>query len=112
MTTAEFKFSETWGNCHFIVRHQNGAYWVSLPGIDEIELASGYDDRYPAVADLSASGHVLDEVKREVQKGLERWLPLADPEWLAKRAETEKDGAIVANVKNQFLVPTAFSSVK
>ena len=26
----------------------------------------------------------------------------ADPEWLAKRAETEKDGPIVANVSNQF----------
>lgn len=36
----------------------------------------------------------------------------ADPEWLDKRAETEKDGAIVANVSNQFLSPTAFSSVK
>ena len=35
-----------------------------------------------------------------------------DPEWIAKRAETEKDGAIVANVSNQFLAPTAFSSVK
>ena len=36
----------------------------------------------------------------------------ADPEWIAKRAETEKDGAIVNNVSNQLLVPTAFSSVK
>ena len=36
----------------------------------------------------------------------------ADPEWHAKRAETEKDGAIVANVSNQFLAPTSFSSVK
>jgi hypothetical protein len=36
----------------------------------------------------------------------------ADPEWQAKRAETEKDGAIVNNVSNQLLVPTAFSSVK
>ena len=36
----------------------------------------------------------------------------ADPEWIAKRAETEKDGAIVDNVANQLLVPTAFSSVK
>ena len=35
-----------------------------------------------------------------------------DPEWIAKRAETEKDGAIVARVENQILVPTAFSSVK
>ena len=36
----------------------------------------------------------------------------ADPEWIAKRAETEKDGASVNNVSNQLLVPTAFSSVK
>ena len=36
----------------------------------------------------------------------------ADPEWHAKRAETEKDGAIVANVSVQFLSPTSFSSVK
>jgi hypothetical protein len=37
---------------------------------------------------------------------------LADPEWLAKRAETEKDGAIVAKVVNSFLQPTSFSAVK
>jgi hypothetical protein len=36
----------------------------------------------------------------------------SDPEWLATRAETEKDGQIVQNVSNQFLAPTAFSSVK
>ncbi len=36
----------------------------------------------------------------------------ADPEWIAKRAETEKDGAIVANIVNEFLVPTSFSSVR
>ena len=36
----------------------------------------------------------------------------ADPEWISKRAETEKDGAIVANVDVQLLQPTAFSSVK
>jgi len=36
----------------------------------------------------------------------------ADPEWHAKRAETEKDGPIVANVLVQMLSPTAFSSVK
>jgi hypothetical protein len=36
----------------------------------------------------------------------------ADPEWIAKRAETEKDGAIVASVNNQILQPTAFSSVR
>ena len=37
---------------------------------------------------------------------------LADPEWSAVRAETEKDGPINANVSNQFLTPTAFSAVK
>lgn len=36
----------------------------------------------------------------------------ADPEWLTKRAETEKDGAIVAQVTNEILQPTGFSSVK
>ena len=36
----------------------------------------------------------------------------ADPDWQTKRAETEKDGAIVANVSSQFIAPTAFSSVK
>lgn len=36
----------------------------------------------------------------------------ADPEWLAKRAETEANGQIVANISNAFLQPTAFSSVK
>lgn len=35
-----------------------------------------------------------------------------DPEWLEKRAETEKDGAIVASVTNAILEPTSFSSVK
>jgi hypothetical protein len=42
-----------------------------------------------------------------------KWNAFAsDPEWLAKRAETEKDGAIVSTISNEFLVPTSFSSVK
>jgi NIPSNAP len=36
----------------------------------------------------------------------------ADQEWITKRAETEKDGPIVANIVNEFLTPTSFSSVK
>ena len=36
----------------------------------------------------------------------------ADPEWQAKRAESEKDGPILAKVTNEILQPTAFSSVK
>ena len=42
----------------------------------------------------------------------EKWDAFAtDPEWLEKRAETEKDGAIVASLSNQILQPTSFSSV-
>ncbi len=37
---------------------------------------------------------------------------IADNEWIEKRAESERDGPIVANVNNSFLKPTAFSSVK
>ena len=35
-----------------------------------------------------------------------------DPEWISKRAETEKDGQIVANIASQLLTPTSFSSVR
>lgn len=37
---------------------------------------------------------------------------LKDPEWVSKRAETERDGPIVASVANAILEPTAFSSVR
>ncbi len=36
----------------------------------------------------------------------------ADPEWLEKRAETEKDGPIVAHLTNYILQPTAYSKLK
>jgi len=36
----------------------------------------------------------------------------SDPEWTAKRAESEKDGPIVANISNQLLQPTAFSAAR
>ncbi len=36
----------------------------------------------------------------------------ADPAWLAKRAESERDGPIVANVTSSFLAPTAYSRLK
>ena len=36
----------------------------------------------------------------------------SDPEWIAKRTESERDGPILQNVSNQFLAPTVFSSVK
>ncbi len=37
---------------------------------------------------------------------------MADPEWHAKRAESEKDGPIVANIASSFLQPTSFSALK
>lgn len=36
----------------------------------------------------------------------------SDPEWIKARAETEKNGPIVANVVNTILAPTAFSRMK
>jgi hypothetical protein len=36
----------------------------------------------------------------------------SDQEWIAKRAETERNGPLVANVANELLQPTRFSSVK
>jgi hypothetical protein len=37
---------------------------------------------------------------------------MADPEWIAKRAESEKDGPIIANIVSQILQPTSFSAMK
>lgn len=43
----------------------------------------------------------------------QKWAAFAsDPEWLAKRAETEKDGPIITHFENMILQPTRFSSVK
>ena len=42
-----------------------------------------------------------------------KWNKFAsDPEWLAKRTESERDGPIVASINNMFLQPTSFSAVK
>ena len=43
----------------------------------------------------------------------EKWTKFqADPEWNEKRAQTEANGPIVARVRNSFLRPTSYSSVK
>lgn len=36
----------------------------------------------------------------------------ADPEWQAARADSERDGPIVARLKSQILTPTAFSPLQ
>src|SRR5579863_4132347 len=43
----------------------------------------------------------------------QRWNAFqADPEWIAARAETEKNGAILSHFSNAILAPTAYSKVK
>lgn len=37
---------------------------------------------------------------------------MTDPAWISARAESEKDGQIVANITSRFVAPTAFSAVK
>ena len=37
---------------------------------------------------------------------------MSDPEWISKRAETERNGPIVASISNSILQPTAFSGLK
>jgi len=37
---------------------------------------------------------------------------MADPDWLKARAESEKNGAIVANITSSILAPTAFSRLR
>ena len=35
-----------------------------------------------------------------------------DPAWITARAESERDGLIIANIRSAMLQPTSFSSVK
>jgi len=37
---------------------------------------------------------------------------VADQEWISLRAESERDGPILANIRSSILRPTSFSSVK
>jgi hypothetical protein len=43
----------------------------------------------------------------------QKWNAFAtNPDWLAARAETEKNGPLVERVENIFLTPTAYSKLK
>jgi hypothetical protein len=43
----------------------------------------------------------------------EKWNAFqADPEWIAARAESEKNGPILTGISNHILKPTAFSALK
>jgi len=37
---------------------------------------------------------------------------IKDPDWVKVRDESERDGPILANIRNELLTPTAFSSVR
>lgn len=37
---------------------------------------------------------------------------IGDPEWQKAKAESEKDGPLVTRMRNQLLVPTAYSALK
>lgn len=37
---------------------------------------------------------------------------VADPDWIAARTDSEKDGPLIANVSSQLLQATAFSAVR
>lgn len=42
-----------------------------------------------------------------------KWNAFAtDPEWIARRAETEKNGALVQHISNAILQPTAYSKMR
>src|SRR3954465_2846076 len=73
---------------------KQAGFWTTLVGESNMELY--YLLQWDSLADREKKWNAF----------------AADPEWHAKRAETEKDGAIMANVSNQFLSPTAFSAVK
>jgi len=43
----------------------------------------------------------------------EKWAAFqSDPEWISKRAESEKDGPILTSLSSLILQPTAFSAIK
>ena len=65
-----------------------------------------------AIGASNMSLHYMLEWKNLAERD-EKWGAFqADPEWHSKRAETEKNGAIVARVENHILVPTPYSAVK
>ena len=73
--------------------HQAG-FWTTLVGESNQDLT--YFLKWESLADREKKWNAFQ----------------ADPEWHSKRAETEKNGPIVAKVINSFLQPTSFSSVK
>lgn len=70
---------------------EQAGFWTTLVGESNNDLT--YLIRWPSMAEREA-----------------RWTAfVTDPEWIAAKDASEADGAIVANITNQFLAPTKFS---
>ena len=67
----------------FVQRHDNGTYTVTVPGIDNVWPADGWDDDLPETPRLAAHALALEEAKEDVRAALEKWLATADPASLA-----------------------------
>ena len=64
---------------------------------------------------IGASNHELTYLLawESLAESEKKWAAFqSDPDWIAARAESEKDGAIVATFSNSILQPTSFSSVR
>jgi hypothetical protein len=73
---------------------EQAGFWTNEVGASHLDLT--YLLRWDSMAD------------RET-----KWTAFAsDPEWIAKRNESEKDGPILSNIVNSFMRPTAFSALK
>jgi hypothetical protein len=64
------------------------------------------------VGDSNQELHYLLEWKDLAERERVWGAFMADPDWIKARAESEKNGPIVANITNTLLAPTAYSRVK
>ena len=69
-------------------------FWTVEVGASNLELV--YMLRWQSMADRESKWSTF----------------MTDPEWVAARTASEKDGPILANITNSFLKPTSFSTVK
>lgn len=65
-----------------------------------------------AIGESSAAVYYLLEWESLAELETKRAIFNADPEWIEKRAASEKDGPILSHVQNIILNPTAFSALK
>jgi hypothetical protein len=73
----------------------NVGYWSPVTG-DDAENTLIYILAYPS-----------KEAREKSWKDF-----LADPDWVKAKAESEKDGVLVAKVDSRFMTPTEYSSIK